>query len=108
MNGVIEFGYKKYRKVADIYGEITPLMSDLAEMTLFVMAKNFPEQIAESRREIDSLKKSILAKKEIPPIWIQVNALDEFVTVIDGFHRIMAYNELGIVRTNMVLMERVE
>jgi hypothetical protein len=82
-------------------------MSDLAEMTLFVMAKNFPKQIAESRAEIDSLKKSIQEKNDISAIWIEVNKLDEFVTVIDGFHRIMAFTELGIVRCNMILFERV-
>lgn len=108
MSNIVEFGRKKYVKVSEVYGEITPLMSDLAEMTLFVMAKNFPKQMAESRVEIDSLKQSIIDKKVIPPIWIEVNRLDEFVTVIDGFHRIMAFTELGIVRCNMELFERVK
>lgn len=108
MKEIIDFGRHKYRKVSEVYGEITLLMSDLAELNLFEMAKAFPKQMAESRVEIDSLKKCIMEKKLIPPIWIEVNKFDEFVTVIDGFHRIMAYTELGIVRCNMELFERVK
>ena len=97
----------KYKEVGSRYGEITDDMLGVAELTVFEMQKKAPVQLAESKKQIEELKESLKNGVEFPPIKIQVKEDDEFVTVVGGMHRIIAYRESGIVRCQQILVERV-
>jgi hypothetical protein len=105
---ILELNYKRYKFVNDVYGAITDLMRDIAWANIIIMQKKFPEKLEESKKQIKELERVINNGEELPPIIIEVNKEDEFVTVTDGMHRILAYRNVGIVRCFMKLVERVE
>ena len=104
---ILEIGYNKYKPVAEVYYSLTELMFELAEFNLFEMQKKFPDKLKESREQIEQLKADIKKGDELPPIIVQVDDMDKFVTIVDGFHRTLAYKELGIVRCFATLVERI-
>lgn len=100
---IITFSYKNYIKVRSQIASITDLMLSVAELTIFEKQKKFPNKLEESKSEIRSLKSSIINGEYIPPVLIEIDENNNFQTIVDGMHRIIAYRESG--RTNCMMIE---
>lgn len=102
---VIEIGLMNYVKVREEEVEVTEAMGDFAEMIVFAMQSD-KEELEKSRAQIEQFKANIKKGDKLPPITIEVNHKDEFVTITDGLHRTLAYRQLGVEKTRAIFVRR--
>ena len=107
MTEIYEFAMKKYKKIGVKPIMITDLMFDLAEFNVFELAKNYPDTIKKSVEQIEQLRADFRKGDKFPPIKIEMRG-DEFVTIVDGFHRLLAYRDEGARVTEALILERYE
>jgi uncharacterized ParB-like nuclease family protein len=105
---LIEFAFRKYRFVEQKEIPITDLMFGIAELNVVAMQKATPDKLEESRKQIEKLSSDIKQGAKMPPILVEVDKKGKFVTVRDGYHRLMAYEQLGIKRTDAILVKAYE
>ncbi len=104
---IIESGYKSYELIHKGVIELTPLMINLSEFTLFEKQKKFPNQLKLTKHQIAKLRKDLKKGDSFPPIIVEVNDDLSFFTIVDGMHRIIAYNEEKITTTKCLFVKRL-
>lgn len=102
----IEINYVQYKVVVEGCIEISKLMVDISKLTVFEKQKIFPKKLDESKLQITQLNKDIIKGCEFPAIVILVNNEKKLINIIDGMHRIIAYNQMGVKRCRAILVRR--
>jgi len=105
---IMEFGYKKYQVIGEKTINIIPLMFDIAEMTIIEMQKSFPEKLHQSIDQIEKLRADFRKGDTFPPIIIEFDKHNKFVTIVDGMHRLMAYRDEGVLITKAIIVSRLD
>ena len=106
MTDIIEIGYKKYENLGERTINIIPLMFNLADLNIFEMGT--PESIKKSVAQIEQLKSDLEKGDTFPPIVVVVDDELKFVTIADGFHRLKAYQEIGMKITKALYVKRID
>jgi hypothetical protein len=108
-NKIMELNYKKYKRVDEKTINITPLMFDLAEANIFGLQAKQPQKIQQSIDQIEQLRKDIRKGDTFPPIIIEVNPkTNAFITIVDGFHRLIAYRDECMTITKAIYVTRLD
>ena len=87
--------------------KITDNILNVAELFIFERQKNYPDKLEESKRLIELMKIDIKKGDKFPAIIIQVDNNGDFMTIVDGRHRIISHRQLKIMEIFAIYVNKL-